>query len=49
MHELHKDRKAELDKKRNEQELQALTMANKKFKNPESDQMLINAFQKEFR
>ena len=49
LHELHKDRQTELDKKRNERELSVMSLANKKFKNPESDQMVITAFQKEFR
>lgn len=49
LHELHKDRQAELERKRDEQESLRQNLANYKFKNPESEQMVINAFKKEFR
>lgn len=49
LYDLHKDRQAELERKRGEQANLASHLANKTFKNPESEQMVINAFKKEFR
>lgn len=49
LYDLHKDRQAELERKRGEQAHLASHLANKTFKNPESEQMVINAFRKEFR
>ena len=49
LYDLHKDRQAELERKRDEQEGLRNQLANSRFKNAESDQMVINAFKKEFR
>lgn len=49
LYDLHKDRQAELERKRDEQESLRQQLANYRFKNAESEQMVINAFKKEFR